>query len=79
MKGIRDMFRRLLYLSVRKNIDLNIAFQYQILPETPCFQNPDGPFCKKLKLTNYRSDLCPDIYISSKSPLIKDIKRKWKG
>ena len=36
------MFGRLLHLSVRKNIDLNIVFQCQFLPEPPCFLNPDG-------------------------------------
>ena len=42
IKGFNDMFGCLLYLSVRKNIDLNIVFQYPLLPEPPCFINPDG-------------------------------------
>ena len=40
-----DVFGRLLYLSVRKNIDLDIVFQYPLLPEPPCFLHSD----KKLR------------------------------
>ena len=42
IKGTRDIFGQLLYLSVRKNIDLNIVFQYPPLPEPPCFLHPNG-------------------------------------
>ena len=35
------MLGRLLYFSIRKNIDLNIVFQYPVLPELPCFVHPD--------------------------------------
>ena len=41
IKGTRDIFGRLLYLSVRKNIDLNIVFQYPLLPQPPCFVHSD--------------------------------------
>ena len=41
IKGTRDMFGRLLYLSVRKIIGLKILFQYPLLPELPCFVHPD--------------------------------------
>ena len=43
------MFGRLLYLSVRKNIDLNIVFQCLLLPEPPCFVYPDGSLRKSKK------------------------------
>ena len=36
-----DTFGRLLYLSVRKNIDLSIAFKYPLLPVPPCFAHSD--------------------------------------
>ena len=37
----QDMFMRLFYLSLRKEIDLNTAFHYSILPKPPCFAHPD--------------------------------------
>ena len=33
---------RLMYLAITKEIDLNIVFQYLILPEPPCFVHPDS-------------------------------------
>ena len=36
------MFGRLIYLTLRKEMDLNTAFHYPILPEPPCFAYPDG-------------------------------------
>ena len=35
------MFGRLFYLTLRKEMDLNTAFHYPILPEPPCFAYPD--------------------------------------
>ena len=45
------MFGKLLYLSVRKNIDLNIIFQYLLLPQPPCFVYPDGSMLENKKLS----------------------------
>ena len=45
------MFGKLLYLSVRKNIDLNIIFQYLLLPQPPCFVHPDGLMRENKKLS----------------------------
>ena len=36
------MFGRLFYLTLRKEMDLNTAFHYPILPKPPCFAYPDG-------------------------------------
>ena len=41
-KGTRDMFGRLLFLSVKREIDMNKVFQFPLLPEPPCFAHPDG-------------------------------------
>ena len=45
------MFGKLLYLSVRKNIDLNIIFQYLLLPQPPCFVHPHGLMRENKKLS----------------------------
>ena len=45
------MFGKLLYLSVRKNIDLNIIFQYLLLPQPPCFVHPHGSMRENKKLS----------------------------
>ena len=42
VRGTLDMFGRLFYLAVRKEMDLNTAFLYPILPEPPCFAYSDG-------------------------------------
>ena len=41
-KGTRDMFGRLLFLSVKREIDRNKVFQFPLLPEPPCIAHPDG-------------------------------------
>ena len=42
VKGTRDLFRRLLYLSITHDIDLAKVLQYPFLPEPACFAHPDG-------------------------------------
>ena len=42
VRGTQDMFRQLLSLAPRKEIDLNTVFHCPILPEPPCFGHPDG-------------------------------------
>ena len=41
-KGTRDMLGRLLFLSVKMDIDISKVFCYPLLPEPPCFAHPDG-------------------------------------
>ena len=41
-KGTRDMFGRLLFLSMKREIDMNKIFQFPLLPEPPCYAHPDG-------------------------------------
>ena len=41
-KGTRDMFGRLLFLSIQRQIDIRSVFQYPLLPEQVCFARPDG-------------------------------------
>ena len=41
-KGTRDMFGRLLFLSIQRQIDIRSVFQYPLLPEPVCFAHPDG-------------------------------------
>ena len=42
IKGTRDMFGRLLYLAVKKQVNLDVVFLYPLLPEPSCFVHPDG-------------------------------------
>ncbi len=42
VKGTRDLFGRLLYLSISHDIDLAKVLQYPILPEPACFAHTDG-------------------------------------
>ena len=51
VKGTRDLFGRLLYLALRSLVDLNIVFQYPLLPEPPCFTHPDGSLRESKKST----------------------------
>ena len=51
VKGTRDLFGRLLYLALRSLLDLNIVFQYPLLPEPPCFTHPDGSLRESKKST----------------------------
>lgn len=41
-KGTRDMFGRLLFLSIQRQINIKSVFQYPLLPEPVCFAHPDG-------------------------------------
>ena len=41
-KGTRDLYGRLLYLSVQMQFDLHHVLSFPILPEPPCFALPDG-------------------------------------
>ena len=45
------MFGWLPYLSVTKNIDFDIVFQYLLLPEPPCLAHRDGSLCETNKLS----------------------------
>ena len=45
------MFGWLSYLSVTKNIDFDIVFQYLLLPEPPCLAHRDGSLCETSKLS----------------------------
>ena len=40
-KGTRDLYGRLLYLSVQSQLDLHHVLSFPILPEPPCFAHPD--------------------------------------
>ena len=41
-KGTRDMFGRLLFLSLQRQIDIKSVFQYPLIPEPVCLAHPDG-------------------------------------
>lgn len=41
-KGTRDLFGRLLFLSIERKIDLKKIFSFPLTPEPSCFANPDG-------------------------------------
>ena len=41
-KGTRDMFGRLVYLSVKNKLNLRAVFEYPLLSEPACFAHPDG-------------------------------------
>ena len=41
-KGTRDIFGRLLFLAITKQIDVKRIFAYPLAPEPPCFCHPDG-------------------------------------
>ena len=51
VKGTRDLFGRLLYLAFRLLVDLNIVFQYALLPEPPRFTHPNGSLRESKKST----------------------------
>ena len=48
-KGMRDMFARLLFLSVKHHLDLSKIFEYPLIPEAACFAHPEGTIrsCEK--------------------------------
>ena len=41
-KGTRDIFGRLLFLAITKQIDVKRIFASPLVPETLCFCHPDG-------------------------------------
>ena len=51
IKGTRDLFGRLLFLAVTRNISIEKVFEFPLLPELPCFSHPDGAMCQSDKST----------------------------
>ena len=41
-KGTRDLFARLLFLSMKTNIKVSNVLSFPLLPLPPCFAHPDG-------------------------------------
>ena len=68
------MFGRLFELSVRKNIDFNIVFQYPLLPEPPCFVHSDESLCesKKSSVIHFLKDLIDHSSLSNVNTVIAD-------
>ena len=51
IKGTRDLFGRLLFLAVTRNISIEKVFEFPLLPELPGFSHPDGAMCQSDKST----------------------------
>ena len=51
LKGTRDLFGRLLFLTVTHQIDIKKLFEYPLVPEPPCFCHPDGSMYQSEKAT----------------------------
>ena len=51
IKRTRDLFGRLLFLAVTRNISIEKVFEFPLLPEPPCFCHPDGAMCQSDKST----------------------------
>ena len=83
-KGTRDIFGRLLFLAITKQIDVKRIFAYPLAPEPPCFCHPDGSLrdSPKSKVFQYlkglvQSDSSPNVetVIADGIFLIRSIRR----